>query len=137
MAWQLNKVNFILHSLPSIQPKSALEVWASITFCRRGMEVERDPPSLPFPSPLSSPSVKTWPAGYKTTWNSILDCWMFRHMRMPNQLTYKGKKTTCTHQLKVRLHHIEIENRQCYKWILLTFWSLTHSLLEILPKNAF
>ena len=49
---------------------------------------------------------------------------MFRHMRMPNQLTYKGKKTTCTHQLKVRLHHIEIENRQCYKWVLLTFWSL-------------
>lgn len=79
---------------------------------------------LPLPSPLSSPSVKTWPAGYKTTWNSILDCWMFRHMRMPNQLTYKGKKTRCTHQLKVRLYHIEIENWQCFKWILLTFWSL-------------
>ena len=79
---------------------------------------------LPLPSPLSSPSVKTWPAGYKTTWNSILDCWMFRHMRMPNQLTYKGKKTRCTHQLKVRLYHIEIENWQCFTWILLTFWSL-------------
>ena len=41
-----------LHSLPSIQPKSALEVWASITFCRWGMEMERDSSSPPFPTLL-------------------------------------------------------------------------------------
>ena len=50
--WDMGDVEWLgeLHSLPSIQPKSALEVWALITFCRWGMEMERDP--LPFPTLL-------------------------------------------------------------------------------------
>lgn len=52
--WDMGDVEWLgeVHSLPSIQPKSALEVWASITFCKWGMEMERDSSSPPFPTLL-------------------------------------------------------------------------------------